>query len=72
MRSTLKTKKRRIYITDLKPLRICTEGLEEWLSAHNIDYEDAKTNGVTIAKLKKINDGYSNQVLKYLKLKGVI
>ena len=66
------TKKTRIYLSDLQRFGVCMEGTKQWVESKGLDWKKIVKEGLTINRLKKLDDGYANSIIKSLKREGVL
>lgn len=42
----------------------CASGARVWFERHGLDFRDFLKGGITVARLRELNDGFAEQVIR--------
>lgn len=58
------TDDRKITMTDIRKAGHCVRGARQWFEGHGIDVKDVVKNGITVERLRALDDGLAEQVIQ--------
>lgn len=58
-----------ITIQDIREAGFCVLGLAKWFKDQDLSYKDLKAGKYRVSDFENWNDGYAQQVLRYIKTK---